>query len=85
MVCTYFPNLLFGTVSHPAGDAPAQDAIDGAGANVPEHLQSELKVSKPPKEAEIGNTALKPALSHFFFLPAFTWEWVLWRRKLGVC
>lgn len=53
MLCSFQgPDILCGACCHPVGDATAQDAIGGAGAKVPEHLKSELKVSEPPQEAE---------------------------------
>ena len=44
--------MLLGTVSHPGGDVPTQDALDGAGVRVPEHLERELKVSEASEEVE---------------------------------
>lgn len=53
-----FKEVLFGAVFHPGDDFPAQDALHGAGVKVPEHLEWNLKVSEPPKEAEEASVTM---------------------------
>lgn len=47
--------MLLGAVSHPADDAPTQDALDCAGVKVPKHLERELKTLRHLRRSTISS------------------------------
>ena len=51
----YPPKEFFFAATHPGGDAPTKDALNGAGVKIPEYLGGEAEVSVTVTLTEFGN------------------------------